>query len=354
MSLKSIRESYSAFINTLEDAGVKLNESQKTNLDGFILAIESKMQKQKEMAIRSTKKIVTEHLEKQFKQIFESIMKHQAENAELAAKMQNKITSIKESKKIARRVNDYLDMYVESVLPKKTIVDYDRMQKLERLHESLKDMLVADEDAVQAKKQQLSESFAKDKKALETQIAKLQVKLNESMEKTLKLNRKIDSFKAAELLESKTKDLPTYEARQVKKRLAGASTSEIESKFSRILESVKDDMKVNEKEDEVAIEEEVKDIIEGEDEEAVKENDMLKGRKHNAHVAEAEDDCEGCKESEDDECKEAEDDEDYETTESVKMNEDGDVELDESEVIDQDLMKLWCQDFKRIEARKNH
>lgn len=346
MSLKSIRESYSAFINTLEDAGVKLNESQKTNLDGFILAIESKMQKQKQMAIRTTKKIVTEHLEKQFKEIFESIMQHQAENAELASKMQNKITAIKESKKIARRVNDYLDMYVESVLPKKTVVDYDRMQRLERLHESLKDMLVADEDAVQAKQKQLSESFAKDKKALETQIAKLQVKLNESMEKTLKLNKKIDSFKAAELLESKTKDLPTYEARQVKKRLAGATTTEIESKFSRILESVKDDMKVVEKEDEAAIEEEVKDIIEDENDEAVKENDMLKGRKHNAHVAEADDSCENCKE--------AEDEEDYETTEVVKMDEDGNVELDESEVIDQDLMKLWCRDFNRMEARKNH
>ena len=213
MSLKSIRTSYSKFLNVLNDAGVKLNESQKADLDSFILAIESKMAKQKETAIKATKKIVTEHLEAEYKKVFESIMKHQAENAELASKVQEKITMLKESKKIARKVNDYLDMYVESVLPKKTIVDYDRMQKLEKIHESLKDMLVADEDAVQAKKAELTESFNKDKKALETQLAKLQVKLNESMEKNLKLNRKIDSFKAMELLESKTKDLPDFEAR---------------------------------------------------------------------------------------------------------------------------------------------
>ena len=349
MSLKSIRESYSKFITTLESAGVKLNESQKTSLDGFILAIESKMQKNKEQAIKATKKIVTEHLEKQFKEVFESIMKHQAENVELASKVQNKITAVNESKKIARKVNDYLDMYVESVLPKKTIVDYDRMQKLEKIHESLKDMLVADEDAVKAKQEQLAESFAADKKALETQIAKLQVKLNESMDKTLKLNKKIDSFKAQELLESKTKDLPSYEARQMKKRFAGATTAEIEKKFETILESVKDDMKVEEKEEQTSIEEEVKDIIEAEED--VKENDMLKGKKHNLHVDEAEDE-EKVDEAEED--KEVDEDEDYETTESVKMNEDGDVELEESEIIDQDLMKLWCRDFKRMEARSQH
>ena len=62
-NLKSIRESYSKFLTALESAGVKLNESQKGKLDSFILAIESKMSKQKEAAIRATKKIVTEHLE---------------------------------------------------------------------------------------------------------------------------------------------------------------------------------------------------------------------------------------------------------------------------------------------------
>ena len=331
MSLKSIRTSYSKFLNVLNDAGVKLNESQKADLDSFILAIESKMAKQKETAIKATKKIVTEHLEAEYKKVFESIMKHQAENAELASKVQEKITMFKESKKIARKVNNYLDMYVESVLPKKTIVDYDRMQKLEKIHESLKDMLVADEDAVQAKKAELTESFNKDKKALETQLAKLQVKLNESMEKNLKLNRKIDSFKAMELLESKTKDLPDFEARQVKKRLAESTTTEIEKNFNKVLESVKDEMKVDEKEEEASIEEEVKDIIEAEED--VKENDMLKGRKHNGHIDEGEDN----------EVDEDEDKDDKQVDEA-----EDDVKLDESEVIDEDLMKLWCAQVERI------
>ena len=336
MSLKSIRESYSKFLTALNDAGVKLDESQKGNLDSFIIAIESKMTKQKEAAVKATKKIVTEHLEKEYKKVFESIMSHMQENSELAAKVQGKISTIKESKKIADKVSNYLDLYVESVLPKKTILDYDRMQKLESLHESLKDLLVVNEDAVESKKAALQESFNKDKKALETEIAKLQVKLNESMAKAQKLNKKIDSFKAMELLESKTKDLPDYEARQMKKRLAEASTVEIEKTFSKVLESVKEEMKEAELEEETSIEEEVKDIIEcdGED---VKENDILKNRKHNAHVDEAEDVKENdilkgrthnahVDEAEDKEVDEAEDD----------------VELDESYVIDSNLMKWFC------------
>lgn len=332
MNLKTIRESYTKFINTLVDAGVKLNESQKASLDSFILAIESKMSKQREAAIKATKKVVEEHLEKQYKQVFESILKHMQENAELASKVQDKITQINESKKVSRKVSNFLDVYVESVLPKKKILDYDRMQKLEQIHESLKDLLIVNEDAIETKKVELQESFNKDKKALETQIAKLQVKLNESIAKTTKLNKKIDQFKALELLESKTKDLPSYEARQMKKRLAEATTVEIEKTFDKVLESVKEEMKEAEKDDETTLEAEVKDIIEAEED--VKEDDMLKGRNHNLHVDEAEDDVD-----------EAEKDD--ETVEEAEKKED-DVELDESDVIDAALMQRWCDQAARI------
>ena len=327
-NLKSIRESYSKFLTALENGGVKLNELQKGNLDSFIIAIESKMSKQKEAAIKATKKIVTEHLEAEYKKVFESILEHMQENSKLASKVQEKITSIKESKKIARQVDNFLDLYVESVLPKKKVLDYDRMQKLETLHESLKDLLVANEDAVEAKKIELTESFNNDKKALETQIAKLQVKLNESMSKTQKLNKKIDQFKALELLESKTKDLPDYEARQMKKRLAEATTVEIEKTFDKVLESVKNEIEEAEKDNDASIEEEVKNIIEYDDDKTVDEDDLLKNRVHNKHVSEGE----KCPKCGNEECTcEAEDD-----------------ELDESEVINADLMKLWCSQVASI------
>lgn len=76
MSLKSIRESYSKLLTTFNDAGVKLNESQKADLDTFVMALESTMTKQREAVIKKTQKAVTEKLENQYKVVFESIMKN--------------------------------------------------------------------------------------------------------------------------------------------------------------------------------------------------------------------------------------------------------------------------------------
>lgn len=326
MSLKSIRESYSRFLTVLNDAGVKINESQKADLDSFILAVEAKMSKQKELAVKATKKIVTEHLEQKYKTVFESLFKNLQKNAELTSKIASTAARIDENKKVSKKVSNYLDLYVESVLPKKTIVDYGKMQKLEKIHESLRSMLLVNDASVEAKKAELAESFNNDRKALETQIAKLQVKLNESVKKSMDLNKKLDSLKAVELLESKTKDLPTFEARQIKKRLEGATAAEVESNFQKVYESVKDDMKTEAEDTETTIEEEVKDIIEAEEdvkeddilknkphnkhvaegEEDVKEDDLLKNRPHNKHIAEGEDDLD---EAEDDDLDEAEDDE---------------------------------------------
>ena len=64
MSLKSIRESYSKLLTVFNDAGVKLTEAQKADLDTFVLALESTMSKQRQEAIRKTKLAVEAKLDK--------------------------------------------------------------------------------------------------------------------------------------------------------------------------------------------------------------------------------------------------------------------------------------------------
>ena len=77
------------------------------------------------------KNMTESKMEREYKQVFESVVKHMQEHYELAGKIQDRITMLKESKKISRKVEDYLDMYAESVCPKKVIVDYAKMKKLE-------------------------------------------------------------------------------------------------------------------------------------------------------------------------------------------------------------------------------
>ena len=326
-NLKTIRENYGKLLRAFETAGVTLNESQKADLDTFMLALESNIADKTKATVLATKKLVTEKLEKQYKITFEKLLNHLFENQELAAKIQKKVTKINESKKIAHKVNDYLNLYVESVLPKKAIIDCDKMQKLEALVESMKDLLVVNDDSVEAKKAELTESFANEKKNYETQIAKLRVKLDESMAKTQKLHSKIEKFKAIELLESKTKDLPSREARQIKQMLSESTTEEIEHKFDKALASVQNELAKAEEDRSSALESEIDKIIK--DDEAVKEDDLLKGRHHNAHVDE--------------------DDEETDVNGSEEEVEESDTEeADEDDKIDESLMALWVKQSKVI------
>lgn len=339
MSLKSIRESYSKLLTTFNDAGIKLNESQKSDLDAFVLALESTMSKQRQDAIRKTKKAVTEKLESEYKTIFESILRNQAENSRLASQIQTAAVKMNESKKIANKVNDYLDLYVESILPKKTIVDYDRMQKLEKIQESLRDTLMLDDDVVAAKKEQLEESFRKRNAQMKSEVAYLNAKLNESMKDNLKLQKKIGQYRALDMLEFKTKDLPSYEARQVKKLLSEANADEIEAKFDKVLESVRHKANESIKDYTTTLESEISKIVD--------EDDVIKNRPHNLHrpMNEQEpeiDDEESTDNSNQPSSNNNHDDDDFETTEQIRYDDDGNVVLEESEVIDPRTMAMYC------------
>lgn len=218
------------------------------------------------------------------------------------------------------------------------------MHKLEKLQESLKEVLLVSEDSVEQKIQELEESYKAKKSKCETEVAKLQVKLDESAQKAKEMKRALSKYKAADLLESKVKDLPAYEAGRVKRALSESTSAEIEAKFDGVLRSVRKHIDEAKIDTEQTVESEIKKILDSED---VAEDDMLKNRAHNAHiVAEKEDDV-----VEDDMLKNrphnahvvAEDEEDnFETMDDVKIDEYGEVQLDESDVIDRDLMRRWC------------
>lgn len=349
MSLKTIRDSYQKLLTTLNEAGVKLDASQKSGLDGFILSIEESISSQRQKAIKLTKEATEKKMEKEYREVFESIMKHTQEHYELAAKVQEKIALMNESKRLSDKVDNYLDLYLESVCPKKTIVDYAKMKKLEAINESLRDVLLANDDAVVEKQAQLEESFKKRKGDLETEVAKMQVKLNESIEQKQEMQKKLDQYKALELLESKTKDLPSFEAARIKKHFSNASADEIETHFDEVFESMKTEAKKAEDEVETTLESEVMKIV---DSEEVEENDLLNGKPHNNHVV---DETEEVEENDmlkgrphNNHLNEEDEEEDFETTETVKFNEDGDVELDDDDIINESTMNRWLRNAMEV------
>ena len=254
MNLKSLRESYNKLLDSFKEMGVTLNESQQENVDNFMLQLESKLKDVRDVAIKTTKKMVTEKLDAEYKELFESILKHMNENAEVSSKIQNKINEMKVVEELSESVNGFLDEHVEEILPKKDIVDYERMQKLEQIHESLKNMLGVEIMNVEGGNKELVESLEKEKTEYSKKIEDLQKKLDESVKENKKVSKNLDSLKAQVLLESKIKNLPEREAKLIKESFKGASSSEINMKFKTVLESVResveDQAQISSKEDE--------------------------------------------------------------------------------------------------------
>lgn len=336
MSLKSIRESYQNLLNVFTDAGVELNESQKSALDTFVLELESTMSKQRTETIKKTAKAVEAKMEKQYQAIFESIMSNMAENQDLASKIQKRAVAIDESKKIAEKVDSYLDLYVESVLPKKTIIDYDRMQKLEKIHESLKESLALNDDSVKSTIAKLEESYAQKQGDYETRVAKMQVELNEARRQVSefkaemsKLNESVSTEKKPEI--AVTKDEAEVPAEDTAKPVTETTTEEVDTKSTEPVEECstidnelteKKPIELTEKKP-IELDEEIKNIMSGVD--PVDEDDMLKTTPHNmngthsGHV----------------------DEEDFETMEIINLNNEGEIMIDDSDVISESQIAKW-------------
>ena len=73
MALKTLQKKYDELLKVFEEVGVTLTEAQKDSLDTFMLDFQNKLNETRDSAIRATKKLVEEKMEKEFREVFESI-----------------------------------------------------------------------------------------------------------------------------------------------------------------------------------------------------------------------------------------------------------------------------------------
>lgn len=330
MSLKQVKKNYTALIKTFADVGVTLTESQKDVLDNFMVSIEKTMNESRDNAIRATKKIVEEKLGAEYQKVVESIIKHQKEVNDIAGKIQDRVTQVNESQKIANAVDSYLDMYLEEVLPKKTIVDYKRMQRLEQIHESLKDMLCVSEADVEDKVEKCvknaEDKAKKEKKEVEEARNELAKRVLDTEKKLNESKAKIRELETKNFIFESTKNLPDIEAAAVSKKLAKMSIKEAKQNFKQILESVRCEMdeENGRVEDEKNLEEAIADIIEG-------KNSSEKKTDSNEDAEETENDSEAVNTDQD---------------ETEAENESDEVEINES------IMQSWIETLNRITPKR--
>lgn len=345
--MRTLRENYSRLLQGLKRSGVKLSDRQKSDLDTFIVALEHKINESKKITARKTKKLVTENLEEKYEHLVGKILKHLQEHVDMASKIETRKARLNERKKVAHHVSNYLDLYLESVLPKKKIVDYGDWNRMKKTFGVLREALLVDEKSVQKKRLALEKEFEHKNKILKLKDHKLKKELNESIMKARKLNEALKKYKGVQLLEQKIKDLPAYEASKIKMKLLGASVSEINAKFDRVLESVKreKERKIQEAAEGNNVDDEIDKIInsgsEDSEEEEPKKKDTEKVKKSSEDDEEAEEDKESKKETKN-ESDDSDEDSEKDSEEDSEEDEDSET-LNESDVIDSRLMKLWIK-----------
>ena len=267
MALKTLQKKYDELLKVFEELGVKLNESQKDTLDTFMLDFQAKLNETRDNAVRVTKRLVEEKLEKEFKEVFESIRTHQKEVFEKSSRIDN----LKHQSILVEAIDQYLDEYVKEVLPKKSIVDYSRMQRLEQVQESLKGLLLVNDGDVEKKvaeaKAEIESKTVAESNELKEKVASYEKQLTESDSKFDELSKKYENLRRESLIAEKTKNLPIVESDKMRERLSKLTSDEIEKNYKTILESIQEEMAAvqDKTQQEKNLEEAITELLEGDD-----------------------------------------------------------------------------------------
>ena len=135
---------------------------------------------------------------------------------------------------LVEATDSFLETFLEEVAPEADTVDSIKLARLEEMCSTMREMLMVNDDYVQTEIREAIEDA-------ESQLNEKQETINELLSKQIELKDKIKEHEAAQLLESKTKDMKPAEAAFVKKYLKGATAEEISEKLDEAIKAYEAD-----------------------------------------------------------------------------------------------------------------
>lgn len=197
--------------------------------------------KEAEAATDEAVKEYDQQVKEELQEVFESIQKHNELSTKLAIS-----EAVKENEaKIVESVSNYLNIYIDELLPESLVVDYDRLHKLEGLFESFKKELCVNDKMVESYTTQLKESVevqqATEQDTANAKIAELEAQVQELMQKCsdMKTDLKLRDREAA--LDDVLQDVPPLEASKVRRYFESedADAEDIKAQAADVLALVK-------------------------------------------------------------------------------------------------------------------
>jgi hypothetical protein len=247
-----MKEAIEQFVNKLNEEGI-LSEDQ---IKGFEelgseiqKQIEEKAEAEKEKAIVEAKEDLKiklaeseAHHEDELKKIeetFDSVIKKM--NAINESKIKLALCNYKlneklsfDEQKVVEGIDKYLTTVVEDHLPEQPVVDYAKLDKLEKTFETMRESLLITNDDVQSKVDSILED-------VQEELSQKSDLLNDAIKRNIEYKAKLDKIDAENTLSEKVSDLPDYERKKLEKVFSESTSDEINEAFESELEKIQNE-----------------------------------------------------------------------------------------------------------------
>lgn len=264
-----MKEIIEQFVSKLNEEGI-LSEDQIKEFESFGSQIQSTIQEkidtEKDKALSEAKKEaelkISEseaHHEKEVRKIeeaFDSVVEKMNEVKAKEIKLalynyRNNETLTFKEEKVVEGIDKYLSAVVEDHLPEQPVVDYAKLDRLEKTFESVRDTLLISSDEVQSKVDSILED-------VQEELAQKSDMLNEAIKRNIDYKAQIDGIEAKNTLSEKVSDLPEFERKKLEKVFKESTTEEINEAFESELEKIQsEDFEGEETETATIVKEEV-------------------------------------------------------------------------------------------------
>jgi len=138
--------------------------------------------------------------------------------------------TVKETE-LVEGLSTYLTEAVENHLPEKLVVDYAKLDRLEKTFESIKETLVVTDSDVQDKVASVMED-------VESELTEKSTLLNDALKRNIDYKAQLNVLEAEKVLEAKLKDVPEFEQIKLRKHFVEATAEEIEESFKTVSEKI--------------------------------------------------------------------------------------------------------------------
>ncbi len=149
----------------------------------------------------------------------------------------------KESGDLSEQISDYLDVYLENVKPATTIVNEERLNKLETTFEQLRNVLMVNDEYVQTEVKEAiidAKNIIEEKEKEVNRLMLEKVEMNKKVKLTeAKIADKVEKLETERLLEDKIKGCSPKLQAYLELCFEHASKDDIEEKFDEAVEAFK-------------------------------------------------------------------------------------------------------------------